>query len=51
MYSRAEYNIAKLRFDGCAAHFKCRPVIFEGLSMPFNLSGPFLAQFGIDQLH
>jgi hypothetical protein len=40
-----------LRFGGCATRFKCRPVVLEGLSMPFNVSGPFLAQFGIDQLH
>jgi hypothetical protein len=40
-----------LRFGGCATRFKCRPVVLEGLSMPFNLSGPFLAQFEIDQLH
>jgi hypothetical protein len=37
-----------LRFGGCATRFKCCPVVLEGLSMPFNLSGPFLAQFGID---
>jgi hypothetical protein len=40
-----------LCFGGCATCFKCRPVFLEGLSMPFNLSGPFLAQFGINQLH
>jgi hypothetical protein len=40
-----------LQFGGCATRFKCRPVVLEGLSMPFNISGPFLAQFGIDQLH
>jgi hypothetical protein len=40
-----------LRFGECATRFKCRPVVLEGLSMPFNLSGPFLTQFGIDQLH
>jgi hypothetical protein len=40
-----------LRFGGCATRFKCRPFILEGLSMPFNFSSPFLAQFGIDQLH
>jgi hypothetical protein len=40
-----------LRFGGCATRFKCRPVVLEGLSMPFYLSGPFLAQFGIEQLH
>jgi hypothetical protein len=44
-------NPIHLRFGGCATRFKCRPVVLEGLSMPFNLSGPFLAQFGIDQLH
>jgi hypothetical protein len=27
------------------------PVVFEGISMPFNVSCPFLAQFRIDQLH
>jgi hypothetical protein len=32
-----------LQFGGCATQFKCRPVVLEGLSMPFNLSGPFLA--------
>jgi hypothetical protein len=40
-----------LRFGGCATRFKCRPVVLEGLSMLFNLSGPFLPQFGINQLH
>jgi hypothetical protein len=24
-----------LRFGGCATRFKCRPVVLEGLSMPF----------------
>jgi hypothetical protein len=40
-----------LRFGGCATRFKCRPVVPDGLSMPFILSGPFFAQFGINQLH
>jgi hypothetical protein len=40
-----------LQFGGCATLFKWRPVILKGLSMLFNVSGPFLAQFGIDQLH
>ena len=31
--------------------FKCRPVVLEGLSMPFNISGPFLHENHIDQLH
>jgi hypothetical protein len=39
------------RLGGCATRFKCRSVVLEGLSMPFNVSGPFLAQFGIDKLH
>jgi hypothetical protein len=39
------------RFGGCETQFKCCPVVLEGLRMPFNVSGPFLAQFGIDQLH
>jgi hypothetical protein len=33
-----------LRFGGCATQFKCRTVVLECLSMPFNVSGPFLAQ-------
>jgi hypothetical protein len=40
-----------LRFGGCSTRFKCCPVVLKGLSMPFNVSGPFLAQFGIDQLY
>jgi hypothetical protein len=40
-----------LQFGGCATRFKCRPVVLKGLSIPFNVSGSFLAQFGIDQLH
>jgi hypothetical protein len=44
-------TLIHLRFGGCATCFKCPPVVLEGLSMPFNLSGPFLAQFGMDQLH
>jgi hypothetical protein len=39
-----------LQFGGCATRFKCRPVVLEGISMPFNVSGSFLALFGIDQL-
>jgi hypothetical protein len=27
------------------------PVVIQGLSMPMNISGPFLKQHGIDQLH
>lgn len=31
--------------------FSCRPVVLEGLSMSFNLCGPFLKAHNIDQLH
>ena len=30
---------------------KIRPVVIEGLSMGLNISGPYLAQRGIDQIH
>jgi hypothetical protein len=30
---------------------KTRPVVVEGLSMPFNLAGPFLKKHKIDQIH
>jgi hypothetical protein len=40
-----------LKFGRCATCFKCRLVVLEGLSMPFNINGPFLSRFGIDQLH
>jgi hypothetical protein len=44
-------TLIHLRFGRCATRFKCRPVVLQGLSMPFNLSCPFLAQYGINQLH
>ena len=31
--------------------FKTRPVVIQGLSMPLNISGPFLKLHKIDQLH
>ena len=40
-----------LQMGRLPTRFKTRPVVLEGLSMPFNLSGPFLKQYGIDQLH
>ena len=41
----------KLRFGGHPTLFKTKPVVIQGLAMPFNISGPFLQQFGIDQIH
>ena len=35
----------------CPTKFKIRPVVVQGLSMPMNLSGPFLKRHNIDQLH
>ena len=31
--------------------FKTRPIVVQGLSMPFNISGPFLSRHNIDQIH
>ena len=31
--------------------FRCVPVVLEGLSHEFNISGQFLNRYGIDQLH
>ena len=31
--------------------FSTRPIVIQGLSMPFNLSGPFLSRHKIDQIH
>ena len=40
-----------LRMGGLQTTFKIRPLIVEGLAMAFNLSGPFMSQHGMDQLH
>jgi hypothetical protein len=40
-----------LQLGGISTCLKTRPVVVEGLSMPFNLSGPFLKQHKIDQIH
>ena len=40
-----------LRFGGLSTAFKCRPVVLDGLAMPFNISGPFLKQHNFDQIH
>ena len=41
----------RLKFNGNDTFFSCQPVVLEGLSMPFNISGPFLKEHSIDQLH
>ena len=41
----------KISFGDHPTKFSCQPVVLEGLSMPFNISGPFLKRHNIDQLH
>jgi hypothetical protein len=41
----------QLRLGGCKTRFRCRPVVVRGLTDNLNLSGPFLRQNQIDQLH
>ncbi len=31
--------------------FSCQPIVLEGLTHEFNLAGPFMKQYNIDQLH
>jgi hypothetical protein len=40
-----------LQLGGISTCLKTRPVVVEGLLMPFNLAGPFLKNHGIDQIH
>jgi hypothetical protein len=40
-----------LRIGGHRHPFEFKPVVLEGLAMPHNISGPFLAEHDIDQLH
>jgi hypothetical protein len=40
-----------LQLGGISTCLKTRPVVVEGLSMQFNLAGPFLKKIGIDQIH
>ena len=44
-------NNYHITFSPSATKFKFKPVIVEGLSMPINISGPFLRRHNIDQLH
>jgi hypothetical protein len=40
-----------LQLGGCETRFSCRPVVVRGLTHDLNLSGPFLRQNEIDQIH
>jgi hypothetical protein len=40
-----------LQLGGISTCLKTRPVAVKGLSMPFNLAGPFLKKHKIDQIH
>ena len=40
-----------LQFDGLDTKFKTYPVVLDNLSMPFNISAPFLKRYNVDQLH
>ena len=40
-----------LRFGGVAKTFMTTPIVIRGLSMDVNISGPFLCEHQIDQLH
>lgn len=39
-----------LRFGGSPTVMRFQPLVAQGLVQPINISGPFLAQQGIDQL-
>ena len=41
----------QLRLGGLRTIFKIRPLVIEKLHTDLNISGPFLAKHGIDQLH
>ena len=41
----------KIRLGGHPRLFKTRPAVIRGLQMDLNISGPFLKEQGIDQLH
>jgi hypothetical protein len=40
-----------LQLGGCHTRFRCRPVVVRGLTHYLNLSGQFLRQNEIDQIH
>ena len=41
----------RLRLGGLQKEFLIRPIVFDQLSMDYNISGPFLKANNIDQLH
>jgi hypothetical protein len=41
----------QVHLGGCETRFRCRPVVVRGMTHDLNLSGPFLGQNRIDQLH
>lgn len=41
----------KLRIGASNTTYRIKPMIVEGLSMSLNLSGPFMSQHGMDQIH
>jgi hypothetical protein len=40
-----------LQLGGCETRFRCRPVVVRGLTNDLNLSGPFLRQNDMGQIH
>src|SRR5438093_10054119 len=40
-----------LRFGGTTMKYYTSPIVIRGLTMDINISGPFLAEHGIDQIH
>lgn len=44
-------NAIHLKFGDHGCRFKDKPVVLAGLSMDFNISGPFLKRHQINQLH
>ena len=40
-----------LRIGGLQTKFSVKPLVIDGLSMAFNMSGPFMSKHQIDQLH
>ncbi len=41
----------QLRFGHLATKYPVRPLVIDGLSMAFNMCGPFLRKHGINQMH
>ena len=41
----------KLSFGATPYEFETRPMVCRGLNMQFNISGPYMREIGLDQLH